>query len=295
MSWLAWLEIFLWYPCNQKCTFCFQKDLRFDENKFLDYSEVIWIIDKWFSKGKRTIIFSWWEATMDKNLLTYIKYCNEKGFIDIRVHTNGLHFSKYENLLEYYNSGMNGVILSIHWYWKVHDLLVWVNWAFDKIKLTLLNLTKLKKEDRGFVFDTNTVLTKLNFNSLHLLFKFFSYFPITRSQIVQLYSLYLFDIKEKKSLYVSYDDFYKFIPEIISNNKNVTFENFPFCKFNQKYWDFIIKRQKYDNDAYWNMGEWFEESDCTFLDNCSSCSYKDDCVWIPKDYLKVYPWEKFII
>jgi hypothetical protein len=43
------------------------------------------------------------------------------------------------------------------------------------------------------------------------------------------------------------------------------------------------------------MWEWFEESDCTYLDNCKKCLYKNECSGIPKDYLKVFPEEKFII
>ncbi len=294
MHWLNWLEIFLWYPCNQKCNFCFQKDLRFKESKFLDYDVVIDIIDKWFLEWKNSIIFSWWEATMDKNLLSYIKYCKNKWFLDIRVHTNWLLFSNNEKLLDYYNSWMNWVIISIHWFWKIHDYLVWLDWAFEKLKKTFLNIWYLISKDKNFVLDTNTVLTKYNYKTIHILTKFLSYFPITRIQVVQLYSLYLFSLGEKKSLYISYEEFYPFIWKIIESNKSVTFENFPFCKFDNKYIDNIIKRKKYDNDAYWNMWEWFEESDCKFLDTCYSCKYREDCSWIPKDYLSVYQNEKFI-
>ncbi|MBT3726525.1 hypothetical protein HOG21_02225 [bacterium] len=47
----------------------------------------------------------------------------------------------------------------------------------------------------------------MNYKNLDKLFKFLSYFPITRSQIVQLYSLNLFTDLEKQHLYVSYDEF----------------------------------------------------------------------------------------
>lgn len=294
MSWLNWIEIFLWYPCNQKCSFCFQKDLRYKESKFLDYEKVISIIDEWVLKWKNSIIFSWWESTIDKNILNYISYCKNKWFKDIRIHTNWLLFSDNSKLLEYYNNWITWIIISIHWYWKIHDYLVWLDWAFNKLKLSFSNISDLIKKDRSFVLDTNTVLTKYNYNSIHILFKFLSYFPITRSQIVQLYSLYLFSLDEKKWLYVSYDKFKPFISKVIENNRNVTFENFPLCKVDNDFWDYIIKRQKYDNDAYWNMWEWFEESDCTYLNSCEKCSFKSDCVWIPKDYLKVFDTEKFI-
>lgn len=288
MSWLNWIEIFLWYPCNQKCSFCFQKDLRYKEPKFLDYDKVISIIDSWISEWKNSIIFSWWESTMDKNILKYVSYSKLLWFKDIRIHTNWLLFSDNNKLLEYYNNWVTWIIISVHWYSKIHDYLVWLDWAFEKLKLSFSNISQLIKTDRGFVLDTNTVLTRYNYNNIHILFKFLSYFPITRSQVVQLYSLYLFTDEEKKKLYIPYDKFKPFIEKIILNNKNVTFENFPLCKVDSKYWDYIIKRQKYDNNAYWNMWEWFEESDCKYLETCHSCNHKNDCTWIPKDYLNIF-------
>jgi MoaA/NifB/PqqE/SkfB family radical SAM enzyme len=74
-----------------------------------------------------------------------------------------------------------------------------------------LNLLEIKKENSKITIDTNTVLNKFNYKNLDILFKFLSYFPITRSQIVQLYSLYLFTFEEKKKLYISYDDFAPYI------------------------------------------------------------------------------------
>jgi hypothetical protein len=118
------------------------------------------------------------------------------------------------------------------------------------LKKTFLNLREIKKYNSEFVIDTNTVLTKYNYKTLYTLFKFLSYFPITRSQIVQLYSLYLFDFSEKKKLYVPYNLFLNEIKKIVKINNNITLENFPLCKVDEKYWNYIIKRQKYDNEAY---------------------------------------------
>jgi MoaA/NifB/PqqE/SkfB family radical SAM enzyme len=292
---LKWVEIFLWYTCNLKCKFCFQKDLRYKKSNFLEKEKVISIIDKSFSEWKKSIIFSWWEVTLDKNILEYISYSKNKWFKDIRVHTNWILFSDINILRKYVEKGMNAIIISIHWYGKVHDYLVSSNWAFNKVKKTFLNLLELKKEKFNITIDTNTVLNKFNYKNLDVLFKFLSYFPITRSQIVQLYSLYLFTFEEKKKLYISYNDFAPYIWSILKNNINITLENFPLCKVDKKYWDYILNRQKYNNDAYWNMWEWFEESDCIYLKGCNNCKYKNLCTWIPKDYLKIFINEKFIL
>ncbi len=78
MSKLSWIEIFLWYSCNLKCSFCFQKDLRFKDPKFISCDEVISIIDNWIKEGKKQVVFSWWESTLDPNLPKYVDYCNKK-------------------------------------------------------------------------------------------------------------------------------------------------------------------------------------------------------------------------
>ena len=288
-----WLEIFLWYSCNLKCKFCFQKDLRFEFKKNLDKDKVIDLLNEWYSNWKRFIIFSWWEPTLDSNMLYYLEFAKNLWYEDIRIHTNWLTFSSMNLLKKYVNAWMTWVVISIHWYSDIHNILVKNKFAFEKVKKTLLNLVEIKKK-KNIVIDTNTVLNRYNYKNLHKLFKFFSYFPITRSQIIQLYSLYMFDINEKKNLYVKYDDFSPYLDEILSLKwVNITLESFPLCKIKSKHWNNVLKRQKYNNDAFGYMWEWLEESSCTFLPSCESCSHKDFCIWIPKDYLSIFPKEKF--
>ena len=289
-----WVEIFLWYSCHLKCSFCFQKDLRKKEPSFISKEIVEKIIIDWSNDNSTFLVFSWWEATLDKNLIYYIALAKEKGYIDIRVHTNGLTFASENILKQYIEAGMTGVVISIHWYGAIHDALVWLDGAFNKVKKTLINLYQIKKEYPDFVIDTNTAIAPLNKNNLAILFKFLSYFPITRSQIVQLYSLYLFSHDEKKSLYVPYKDFENELWKILKiSNINVTLENFPFCKVDEEYWSHIEKRQKYNNDAYGNMWEWLEESSTIMLRNCSICRKKEICSGVPKDYIEIYPEEIF--
>lgn len=196
---LKGIEVFLWYGCNAKCRFCFQKDLRLKETKFIKYDDVIKFIDIWISQWKNSIIFSWWEPSLDKNLINYIDYCKKNNFTDIRVHSNWINFSDKSILEKYVEAWVNWVVISVHWYWKIHDYLVWYKWAFERLKSTFVNLAKLKYDNPEFVIDTNTVLNRYNYNSLDILFRFLGKFPITRSQIVQLYSLYLFSLEEKKN------------------------------------------------------------------------------------------------
>jgi sulfatase maturation enzyme AslB (radical SAM superfamily) len=114
----------------------------------------------------------------------------------------------------------------------------------------------VKKKHPDFTIDTNTVLNRYNKNNIKVLFKFLSYFPITRIQLIQLYSLNLFSQSEKKDLYVSYDDFEEELNHILAlKNIDIVLENFPFCKVDPKHWKYIEQRQRYNNDAYGALGD----------------------------------------
>lgn len=286
---LQWLEIFLGYSCNLRCSFCFQKDLRKKNPKYIDEGVVRGVILEGFEQWKRSLIFSGWDPMGDKNLLSYVLYARELWYEDIRIHTNGIVLSSKEVFEKYVLAGVNGFILSVHGYGPVHDILVKLPWAFEKVFKALAHFVDLKKKYPYLVLDTNTVLTKHNYTTLHTLFKFLSFFPITRSQIVQLYSLGLFSQQEKSALYVTYEDFNPYLTRIIALYwRNITLENFPFCKVDISVYNNIISRQQYDNDAYWNIGENLEESSTTFIEKCRECEYRKQCTGIPKDYLQIF-------
>lgn len=286
---MQWVEIFLWYACNLKCIFCFQKDLRYKYPKFLDKQKVFDIILDWSINKKTSLIFSWGDPLLDPNIQNYIKFAVENWYKDIRIHTNALKLSNidyFENLVKIW---VTWFIFSIHWYWEIHDILVKKTNSFKEVKSALINFLHLKQKYKYLVLDTNTVITKYNLNNLEILFKFLSKFPITRMQIVQLYSLWLYSIEEKRKMYLKYDDIKDKLSNIILKYwKNITLENFPFCEVHKEIFDNISKRQRYENSAYWNIWENLEESSTTYIKKCDSCELKKYCTWYPKDYLKIF-------
>lgn len=288
-EWLSALEVFLWYWCNIKCVFCYQKNLRSIQPHYLNSSIVKDLIHSHRKRWKISIVFSWWEPLLDKNLLEYIQYASKEGYSDIRVHSNGTLLTSIEKFESYVQAGVTGFIFSIHWYWDIHDALTRSKWSFAKISRSIANFTKLKQKYPYLVLDTNTVLTKYNYQSLPILFRFLSYFPITRSQIIQLYSLWLFSQDEKKQLYITYEDSLESIYSILDNYKNqVTLENFPLCKINTTYHNFIVQRQKANNDSFWYIWEEIESIGTAYVEKCTHCEYKNECSGFPKDYIEIF-------
>lgn len=292
-----WLEIFLWFRCNIKCEFCYQKDLRKEFIKNISKEEVFKMIENWIKNWKRFIIFSGWEPTIDINLPSYIKFAKEQGYEHIRVHTNWWWFRNYEYLEDLYKNWLTWVTLSIHWYEGVHDFVTQVRWSFDIIKKSLINFEKIKKKYSNFILDTNTVVCRNNYKNISKLIKFLSYFSVTRWQIVLTYSLELFSKREKKYIIPSYTEIIPFLKKSIDisflENKKFVLENIPFCVIEKKYWYSIIDNIKINKDSItinewnaWNTNlRWVYKSE-----KCHNCKMKEKCRWIPIDYYEIY-WD----
>ncbi len=297
---LEWLEIFLWYRCNLKCKFCYQKNLRLQYLENLKKEEVLALLYDWIKKWNKFIIFSWWEPTLDKNLWYYIEYSKKLWFEHIRVHTNWFWFRDYEYLKDLYNKWLTWVTISIHGYSDLHDKITQVKWNFETIKKALKNFELLKKIDNNFVFDTNTVISKENYKNIPKLIKFLSNFSVTRWQIVLAYSLDMFTKDEKKSILPKYEEIVQYLEKCIKlaivNRKKFVLENIPFCVTNKKYWQYIIANIKINKHSItikeWNI--WNTNLAWMYNSNkCKKCIMWSICRWLPKDYYELY-WDNCI-
>lgn len=294
-----WLEIFLGYRCNIKCNFCYQKDLRKEFIKNIDKEEVLRLLIEGIEDWKKFVIFSGWEPTLDKNLSSYIEFSKKLGYEHIRVHTNGWWFKNYQYLEDLYNKWLTWVTLSIHWYWKIQDIISWVKWNFDFLFQALINFEKLKRKDKNFIFDTNTVICKQNSLFLFQLFKFLHKFSITRRMLTFPYNISNLDNIE----YILPNNF-QFLKEVekvlefmLQNNvKDFVLETLPYCLIDKKYWDFIEKNFKTNkwvfrlSDNKISNEEWinhyfmwkYKFSECDF------CLKKDYCFGFSDDFIKFY-------
>lgn len=294
-----WLEIFLWYKCNIKCNFCYQKDLRKKNIKNIEKEEVLGLLQNWVKNWKKFIIFSWWEPTLDINLLYYISFARELWYEHIRIHTNWWWFRNYDYLEKLYENWLTWVTLSIHWYWKIQDLISWFQWNFDFLLKALINFEKLKRKDKKFIFDTNTVICKQNYRFLLQLFKFLQKFSITRRMLTFPYNINnLNDIKYIFPNNLNFlEEVNKLLDFILQNNvKDFVLETLPYCLIDKKYWIFIEKNFKTDkwifrlNDNNITNEKWvnhyfmwkYKFSECDF------CLKKYSCFGFSENFIKFY-------
>lgn len=290
-----WLEIFLWYRCNIKCNFCYQKDLRKKFIKNIEKEKVFKMLENGIKDWKKFVIFSGWEPTIEKNLLEYIDFSKKLGYEHIRIHTNGFWFQNYEYLEYLYQKWLTGVTVSIHWYWIIQDKISKVKWNFDFLFKALVNFEKLKRKDNNFIFDTNTVICKQNSLFLFQLFKFLNKFSITRRMLVFPYNIDR-NLEEIKKILPNNLYFLEEVEKVLefmfkTETKDFVLETLPYCLINKKYWWFIEKNFKTDKDVYYI--DWKKDKNLQYLVwkikylECKKCIKNDVCFWFSKDLIQI--------
>lgn len=294
------IEIFFNYNCNYNCNFCFE----FDSEKSLWYSkeEIISHIEKWFKSWARHIIFSWWEPTLEKNLFFYIKYSKNLWYKRIWIHTNWFKLSDNKYLNQLYDNGLTWVVLSIHWLYKINDLITWIPWSFEKMNKALINLSKLKKKINDFNIDTNTVICRQNRYILDKIFLYLLKFPITKrlfsfpnsSEFLKASDYQKRIMKDFMVRYSEVKDKLFFINKIREkrNLNDVMLEWIPFCMVDDKlYWFLLWWKKQWDKMLFTkDLYFWENDKDYSYIkyDECNNCKLYSNCYGFSKDYIAYY-------
>ena len=295
------LEIFLWYKCNVRCNFCYQKDLRLEYKDNLSKWEVETLLKDGYEEGKRFVIFAGGEPTLDTYLPYYIEYAKDLWFEHIRVHSNGFRFQKYSYLEDLYNKWLTGLILSFHGYGEVHDEVARVPGSFTVLQKSLENAKKLIDIDKNFCLDTNTVVYKWNYDKLLKLFLYLSKYPIIRAQVNYCSSLNLFSHEEKQDLMVEYSQSVPHIKKFLAVAKQrwmrIVIDNIPHCVISQSFHYFIDQNIKNDRTSYLVTGEsratYADTYDSVQTEKCEWCKFFSRCHGIPTDYYELF-WDTCI-
>ncbi len=295
---LEGLEIFLWYACNVRCVFCYQKDLRFKYKNNLTQSEVETLLRDGFEQWKRFVIFAWGEPTLDKNLPHYISFAKSQWYKHIRIHTNWFRLKDTSYVSDLYERWLTGVIFSFHWYGKLHDDITQSPSSFANLDAAIRNVDDIISQDTTFVLDVNTVLYKWNYRELLKLFLYLGKFKITRCQLNYCSSLELFTNSEKKDLMVEYKDSLPYIKKILYISKKiklkVVIDNIPYCVIEETYYPFIkdnIKNDRVSHLVTWEKRDDYAATyDSVQTETCKDCIFSGKCMWIPRDYYELF-WD----
>ena len=109
---MALLDVVLGYDCNLACTYCtITQEMRL---RALPTERVAKEIDRAAQRGFREIAFTGGEPTIRPDLPALVKYAKKRGFVEVKVASNGLRYAHMPYLEMLANAGVNQFHMSMH-------------------------------------------------------------------------------------------------------------------------------------------------------------------------------------
>jgi len=299
------VEMFVWWTCNQKCTYCMEfPNMEKNWDKKVTKYDILLQLLKYKKKWYNHVTYLWWEPFIQPVFWDALKLW-KKLWYKILVTTNAttLHI---EREAEKYLPYIDELILSVE--------------AIDKDSQQAISRTKvhvrwdevfenIKKYWKGSYFKANIVITKDNLEILYDLVKYLYDKWLKDIAIVYPDIYYWYYSKEhiKQRIAPIYSDCISHILKIYDyckeNDINLKVTDIPFCVFpKDKIEDFIKITDDFD---YWtrikimnkdkildrkNL-ELYEDipRDRFRIEKCDSCKYKWTCWW-PSIHYKAIFW-----
>lgn len=154
------VQIELTRNCNFACKFCFENCDYINKYEDRSYSEWINVMNQLYDIGVKFIHFSGGENFLYKDYKKILKYCHEKGF-KILINTNG--YFDISDVLEYADE----FVFSVHGYKQVHDDIVKINGAFERVEKNIERAVNSNKK-----VTINSVLIKENLENYEKLYSY---------------------------------------------------------------------------------------------------------------------------
>ena len=140
--------MWLGQTCNQRCYFCYFIDRIVDHNHpqhafmSLEKAKRITTTLRRFY-GNRSIDIQGGEPTIYKDIFALIRHCREIGLIPTLI-TNGLVLNRPGVLEQYREAGLRDFLVSLHGIEQIHDEVVGVKGAYEKIIASIERMRDLK-------------------------------------------------------------------------------------------------------------------------------------------------------
>lgn len=151
--------VWLGQTCNQRCYFCYFinriQDRKHPEHPFMTLDKACRIMDvlRHFYDN-RSVDIQGGEPTIHKDILALVSHCNKIGLYPTLI-TNGLLLAKPGAVARYRDAGLRDFLVSLHGIGAVHDEVVGVKGAYDKISAGLAQMQALE-----FPFRLNCTMSK---------------------------------------------------------------------------------------------------------------------------------------
>ncbi len=292
------LHIALGYTCNNNCIFCMEsREGRFATVKNVsvqDHKQTLLYSSKLFDR----VVFTTGEPTLNKDLHELIAYAKELRYKEIYIVTNGRRLSsgKYFNSL--IERGLNGVSISIHAHNpELHDKLTRTKDSFDQTVRGLKNAMELRRARKLKSFNINTTLTKLNYDNIDKMYRFFIEF--NPDLIVMNFFSPKADAKSKSKLLMpKYSDVVDNLRQLYKDDdKRFLLVDFPPCTLKDmlsqlgSIEDYHINTENSGLSDETGYGDYYTEDirgSRPSNDKCRVCIMNTRCHGFPKEYIDLY-------
>lgn len=297
-NWASCYEVMVHKLCNEKCFFCSQDHAsRTSEVKPND-NEIYKRILFWVKEGYWMLGFTWWEPLTHPNIIKYIKFASKAWFRLVRIQTNWTMLWHPWFAKKCVDAWATLFKFSIHHYKNdIHDYLVWLPWALEKVKYWIRELKKLWC--RMWI---NIVLTEQNYRDLPEFLLY--YLEMWVSSFVIIFPLYENSMNdEAENVWFKFSDSIEYIIKLLHIFDKLWLKrplvlNLPMCLL-KGYESAII--QTFNWTAVLNL-DW---SKTNIDDNkawgkkrvkiCDDCEHNKICFWVDEKYLNIWWDEEFQI
>lgn len=295
---LSCYEVMVHKLCNERCFFCSQDhESRVTAEKPDDrliYKRILFWAKEWYGM----LGFTWWEPLTHPHILKYIQFAKKAWFRYIRIQTNGTMLWIPWFAKKCIDAGTTIFKLSVHHYKsEVHDYLVWLPWALEKVRIWIREIKKL-----WWRMGINVVLTEQNYRDLPEIL--LHYLDMGVTSYVIIFPLYEFSMKEQSSVVgFKFTDTIEYVVKSLHIFDKLWLKrplvlNLPMCLL-PWYESAIIqtfngtavlnldgsKTNIDDNKAIWK----------TRLPICEDCDHNKICFWVDDEYINTWWKTEFAV
>lgn len=292
--------------CNQKCLFCFEKDIHFTKPD-LSLDKIKKIILKSKKDKFNYVNFIGGEITLVGWLPEAIRFIrsNEMG---VGIVTNGTILSSRDYVEKLLKAGLNHIELSFHSHIPKDDYrITGFKNGLKLRKEALENIIDLRKDKKDFFLYVNIVVNGINYRYLNKIAKFLKNYNI---DYLDIKVLRITDNIKDKNIIPRFGNIKKHLESVMAFLKNkkmpFKFENIPLCFIEPRYYVNSMNLVKVlENNKTGGYGFYYDNIDKEDMDfdvfdgkndlcdKCTDCMMGKFCSRPQKEYLEIFGNKEF--
>ena len=276
-------EIRINMECNQNCLFCNTDENA--ENTTLEKETTLEKIKEFSNQKTNYLIISGKEPTLDENLLAYVQFAQENGFIKIELQTNAMKCADKEYVEKIKQAGLTDAFVSLHA--ADEEFSAKITQAPGTFEKTIEGIKNLKNEKISVTI--NIVINSLNYRQLEEIVEFV-HKEINPKTIVFSFVAPIQKAWENKEIIPRITDALPYIEKAFDYCKKNSIEfhipsrcGIPLC---------FVEKYKENHDDFKESARFSNKSDKIKNAECKNCVYDKKCSGFWENYAKIYGTEE---